>query len=317
LLKSYRNRFLPGDINGFSDNLHTYELLRGAPAQVIAGSINFTVPTRRDPIGNTDVPVNVGETEMWWMFDTGANISTISLSTARRLGLTLSRGRASTQSGATGNEVPLHTAIIPELRFGGAVIRNAVVLVMDDKELDMDLGKNGHYSIQGIFGYPVVSALGSFTFFDDHLDVAPASATSSRCAPLYVQDLTPLLGATSEGRDLTFSFDTGASTGTLNARYFHAFPGQFVSLQPTRISAGGAGGVRFMQGYTLPLLELHLGTATATLHDIVVLTQPLDTGVLDSMYGNLGQSLVTGFKSYTIDFSHMQLCVGELRNHAQ
>jgi hypothetical protein len=40
----------------------------------------------------------------------------------------------------------------------------------------------------------------------------------------------------------------------------------------------------------------------------VVLTQPLDTGVLDSMYGNLGQSLVTGFKSYTIDFSHMQGC---------
>ena len=58
-----------------------------------------------------------------------------------------------------------------------------------------------------------------------------------------------------------------------------------------------------MKGYKLPSTELHLGTARAILHDIVVLTQPLGTGVLDSMYGNLGQTLVAGFESYTIDFS--------------
>jgi hypothetical protein len=74
LLKSYRNQFPSGDLQGFSDNLHTYELLRGAPAQLIAGSISFTVPTHRNPIGNTDVPVNVGEKDMWWMFDTGKHL---------------------------------------------------------------------------------------------------------------------------------------------------------------------------------------------------------------------------------------------------
>ena len=72
-----------------------------------------------------------------------------------------------------------------------------------------------------------------------------------------------------------------------------------------------------MQGYTLPSLELQLGTATATLHNLVVLTQPLGTGVLDSMYGNLGQALVAPFRSYTIDFRSMQLCAGELRDRAQ
>lgn len=123
---------------------------------------------------------------------------------------------------------------------------------MEDKELDIDLGKSGHYAIQGILGYPVLSVLGSFTFFDDHLDVAPASTPSSCCTSLYVQDLTPLVAATSAGKNLLFSFDTGASTGTLTARYFRAFPGQFASLKPIRISEGGAGGVRFMKGYKLP-----------------------------------------------------------------
>jgi len=145
LLKNYRSQFHAGELQGFSDNLHTYEMLRGAPAQLVAGATGFTVATRRDPLGNTDVPVTVGQTEVWWMFDTGANISTISLSTATRLGLTLSRGSATTQSGATGNEVRLHTAIIPELRFGDALIRNAVVLVMEDKQLDINLGTKGHY----------------------------------------------------------------------------------------------------------------------------------------------------------------------------
>jgi predicted aspartyl protease len=317
LLKNYRGQFHAGDLQEFSDNLHTYELLRGAPAQAVAGSTGFTVAARRDPLGNTDVPITIGKTEMWWMFDTGANISTISMSTAKRLELTLSRGSATTQSGATGNEVPLRTAIIPELRFGGAVIRNVVVLVMEDKELDINLGTKGHYVIEGIFGYPLISALGSFTIFDDQMDIAAPSSSSTRCAPLYVQDLTPLIVIRSQGKDLAFSFDSGASTGSLTARYFHAFPAQFASLKPNRTSAGGAGGTRFMQGYTLPSLELRLGTATATLHDLVVVTQLLGVSPLDSMYGNLGQTLVAPFRSYTIDFRRMQLCAGELRKPAQ
>ena len=46
-----------------------------------------------DPIGDIDVPVRFGNTEQWWIFDTGANVSTISLGNAQRLGLTLSKGK--------------------------------------------------------------------------------------------------------------------------------------------------------------------------------------------------------------------------------
>jgi len=53
------------------------------------------------------------------------------------------------------------------------------------------------------------------------------------------------------------------------------------------------------------------------LHDIFVLTQNLGTGVPDSMYGNLGQALVAAFRSPTIDFSRVQLCVDETRHHAE
>jgi len=49
------------------------------------------------------------------------------------------------------------------------------VLVMADKELDVNLCTKGHYLIEGIFAYPLISALGSFTIFDDKMEIAAAS----------------------------------------------------------------------------------------------------------------------------------------------
>ena len=57
-------------------------------------------------------------------------------------------------------------------------LRNAVVLVMEDKEIDINLGTKGHYLIEGIFGYPLISALSSFTVFDDRVEIAAASSLS-------------------------------------------------------------------------------------------------------------------------------------------
>ncbi len=56
-----------------------------------------------------------------------------------------------------------HSSIIPEITFGRAIIHNVVVLVMDDKELNIDLGTRGSYQINGILGYPVLAAMQSFT----------------------------------------------------------------------------------------------------------------------------------------------------------
>jgi hypothetical protein len=190
LLKNYRSQFHADDLQGFSDNLHTYEMLRGAPAQVVAGATGFIVATRRDPLGNTDVPVTVGKTEMWWMFDTGANISTISLSTATRLGLTLSRRSATTQSGATGNEVPFAHG-----DHSGTPVRRCPHPQCSCAGDGRQGTRHQPRHQRALFnrGNPLISALGSFTIFDDKMEIAAASSSSTRCAPLYVQDLTALV----------------------------------------------------------------------------------------------------------------------------
>jgi predicted aspartyl protease len=129
------------------DNHDTFALLGNTAPQTISGEHSFKLTTRRDPLGDLDVPVKVGANNEWWIWDTGANISTITKSTARRLGLIVSKGHAQTLGGATGTEVSLSTAVIPELSFGGAVVHNVVVLVIDDKELNTNLGTQGAYQL--------------------------------------------------------------------------------------------------------------------------------------------------------------------------
>jgi predicted aspartyl protease len=311
LLKHFAANFEPAEKRAIGDNQQTFEWLRGAAPQTISGVRSFSVPTQRDPIGDLDVPLQIGEAKQWWIFDTGANVSTITSSTARRLGLIISKGQARTQGGATGAEVPLRTAVIPQLTFGEAILHNVVALVTDDKALDIDLGKNGHYQIQGILGYPVLAALGSFTVTGDEMVVSPNSQGSARSTSLYVEELTPLVMATVNGQDLLFGFDTGSSSAEFTSKYLHEFPRQFASLKTTEMRFGGAGGERMLPVYHLPQVEVVLGRAAAQLKNVPVLARDRGVDPLDQVFGNLGQGLLNQFRTYTIDFSDMRLSVGE------
>jgi hypothetical protein len=141
--------------------------------------------------------------------------------------------------------------------------------------------------------------------------VSPESQPSARSTRLYVEELAPLVMATVNGRDLLFGFDTGSGSAEFSAKYLREFPRQFASLKTTQMSFGGAGGIRALPVYHLPQVELILGNATARLKNVPVLA--LDRGVdrLDQVFGNLGQGLLSQFRTYTIDFSNMRLSVGE------
>jgi predicted aspartyl protease len=311
LVKHFTGEFSHAERQGIEDNLHTYQLLRDAVPQRVSGARNFSVTVRRNPLGDIDVPLQIGDAKQWWIFDTGANTSTITLSTAKRLGLTISKGSASTQSGATGAEVSLRTTVIPQINFGEAIVHNAVAVVMDDKTLNVNLGENGHYQIEGILGYPVMEALGSFTFSGNELVVSSESQPSSGSTRLYMEGLTPLMEATVGDHELLFGFDTGADSSSFTAKYLREFPHEFASLTSRKHKVGGAGGLRSMRAYYLPQVELNLGSATAALKNVPVLTRDLGVDPLDSVFGNLGLDLLNQFRTFTIDFRRMQLSVGE------
>jgi clan AA aspartic protease (TIGR02281 family) len=309
LLQHYSSLLNPAEQRAAQDNHDTFALLGDSAPQSISSVGSFSVSTRQDQIGNMDVPVEINGHTEWWMFDTGANITTMTRSTAGRLGLPLSKSRAQTQGGATGAEVALWTAIIPQITLGAAVIHNVVVTVMDDKDLAIDAGPQGKFQINAILGYSVLAALQTFTITGNDMQIGSSSARSQRTARLYVEQLTPLIAGSFNGEKLLFQFDTGNTGADLTQRFLKQFPQLFASLKGEQGQFGGAGGARAASVYRLPRLELSFGAATAMFKNVTLFAGERGE-LLDDLYGNLGQGLLKQFQSYTIDFARMQLVLG-------
>ena len=273
LLDGFTKQFTPGDRQSLKDDAATNRLLKDAPAQTVEFRSAFSLATHQSKIGTIDTDLTVNGITKSWILDTGANFSVLSESLAKQMGLKLSEGTAQTQ-GASGAENRLHIAIVPEIRIGDAVVHNAVALVLDDKALKIDLGTT-KYQIDAILGYPVLSALGQLTFSENQV-LADTGGDNSG-AKIYMQQLNPLIEYRIGGRDLLLMFDTGASNTTLTAKYYRAFPGQFVGLTPHAHGVAGAGGMKKISAYKLPELKIGIGGQTAVLKDVTVSAEPLRT----------------------------------------
>jgi len=309
VLAHFRTHLDSNDLKSIEDDYNTAKLLQNAPAQTISFAGPVRIPTHRGALDSLDANLTVNGVTASWILDTGANFSTVSASFAKRLGVKLSAGVAQTQ-GITGAENPLHVAILPELKLGSATVRNVVLLVLDDSNLNVPLGHGKHFQIDAVLGYPVFQALGAITFTSDGwFEAGSAAEPTNSGARLFMHELTPLLECSEANRKLLFSFDTGANESVFSVRYYRDFPAAFRALKKKRYGMSGAGGAKMMYSYHLPRVALKVGATQALLHDVPVIPAPTDTD-LDKVYGNLGRDLVAGSRSFTLDFTNMRFALG-------
>ena len=279
-----------------------WNLLRGAPRQSVEVTRPFAVPITRDRVGLPEVTVDFGSVRESLILDTGANLSAISLSLARRLGLKLSSSVA-TSRGIAGPRMTVHTAVIPELKLGDARLKNVAVIVIDDKNLIIP---GMHYRIPGSIGFPVLSALGQITFFaDGRLGVNPRPAPASPTGEsLFLQRLTLIVPAAIGGTERLFVIDTGSQGSFFTSQYYFDHKNDFASLAIGELDLAGAGGVRTYAAYVTKKLNIKMGGACIQANQIPVITET--RGVPDDkFYGNIGQRILGQFKSYTLDFQNM------------
>jgi hypothetical protein len=127
---------------------------------------------------------------------------------------------------------------------------------------------------------------------------------------MYMKDLKPVLECTIAGRELPFTFDTGASSSDLSVRYYNLFRGKSTGWKKSTDHVSGAGGVVARTIYVQPKLTLGIGDQAVTLNDVSM--SPALTGAPnDELYGNLGQDIVAKFDSFTLDFIKMTFSLGK------
>jgi predicted aspartyl protease len=310
LLAHFPDRLKGEKLQHRKDDAKLAQILREAPAQTLTWNGATNLKTERNPLNSLNVELTVNGVRGPWLLDTGANFSVVTKSLAERLGLKLLEGVAEAQAGITGIENPLRVGLIPTLEMGGATLHNVVVLVLEDANLKISLGK-GSYQIDGIIGYPVFQALGTVTFrHDDEFQAGEKTPATGKGARMFMEGLTPIIQCEVEGKELPFSFDTGASDSDLFLRYLERFHDESRTWKKGKAMSAGAGGVVKLKIYIQPEVKIGIGDKVVTLKKVTIHRSGTGTDIAE-LYGNLGQDVVANFESFTLDFIGMTFRLGE------
>lgn len=293
----------PEKIVDLNNAIGLYNSLGSVPVQKVFFDGNTKIQGTRDAAKLLNVPVTIGAQTTNFVFDTGANLSTVTASTAQKLGLQIIESAVSVGS-STDKKVESKLAFAPVMKIGNMTIRNAVFLVLADEALYFPQIK---YQIGGIIGFPVIEAFRHITISKTDEILVPAKVKKSKIEPnLLFNSLTPVIGVKHNNRRMSFVFDTGAQNSVFYPAFFKAGEEEIKKQYKLQnVKLGGAGGFKEVPAY-LVNLDLNVSGKTASFKNVRLITTPVNE---DSryFYGNLGQDLIRQFDKMTLDFESMYI----------
>ncbi len=291
-----------GKVLAYENAFQICSAFSDVPRQTVAFDGDSKITLSRNIVG-VQIPIEINGQSVPFIFDTGANISTVTASFAAKLGLKIIEASILVGS-ITGNKVKSRLAVAPAMKIGNATVRNVVFLVFEDKDL---LISQINFQINAIVGFPVIEALKEITITRGGEVFIPARAGKRADQNLCLDDLTPLIAGVYKGKRLAFTFDTGANSSSLYPPFFKAYEEEIKATgisQPEKIT--GAGGSKDIPAYRVDNIAMTFSGREARLTSVKVLTQE----TLDNsryFYGNLGQDLIRQFEKMTLNFEAMSI----------
>jgi hypothetical protein len=280
----------------------------------------FVLQVSKNPLGLTDIPVFVDGRSHTWMLDPTAPFNLISRSLAKEVGLKVS-DEAATIHTLTGRPIQVHAAVVPRFTIGGRLtLRNMTVFVYEDADYFFPAS---HYQVEGVLGYPALSALGSLTITADAtIKVRPTAQieppdkddrlTSGARFFLDGDQVIVALGnagAAGGSQERMFAIDAGGQQSYFTSRYYEEHSGDFTGQKMELFAIPGSQSLPPQPAYIAETLPLPVGATTVHIHYVQVLTQPLGEAALDDVYGFLGVDVLDQLRSYTFDYRTMHFTV--------
>lgn len=273
--------------------------LTDQPRQEVVIDNSADLEIIRDKANLQNLKVTAGNAEHIFVFDTGANISTITESAAEEFSLNIFNKTFDVQ-GITGATVQSRVAVAPELEIGNVLIKNAVFLVFPDEALAFP---QIDYQIHGVLGFPVIEAMGEIQITRDNRFIIPDEPTMFDKQNLAIDFLTPLIHLKDKRGRGTYTFDTGASNTMLYNTYYEQNEEEVTANHsPAEISFGGAGGQVSQPGFYISF-EPKINGEHVRMDSVFVLKEELNP---ENLYlGNIGQDLISQYEKMTINFDDM------------
>lgn len=305
ILEKFKGQLDAEKANDFENSYKLWSALGEVAPQTVSFAGDTRLRATRDKAALMNVPVEINNQNMNFVFDTGANLSTVTASTAQKLGLKIIEADVSVGS-STDKKVNSKLGVASLMKIGQVTLRNVIFLILEDKALNFP---QINYQINGIVGFPVIEAFREITMTRKDEVLIPARRTGKAKFEqnLCLDELNPVLLATYNDRRMSFTFDTGAQTSALYPAFYKSQEAEIKKIgRQKNVRMGGAGGSREVSAYILQKPILMVSGKPATLRDIEVLTEPINE---DSryFYGNLGQDLIRQFQKMTLNFESMSI----------
>ncbi len=302
-LKNYSDKILPKDKEEVENSQIIWKgFSETQPQEIIytgTKKINYT----KDIAGLMNIKVKSNNEDSEFVFDTGANFSTVTKSTAEKLKMKFVKGKIKVGT-ITGIKVDGELSYAEEFYIQDVLCKNVLFLVLPDETLSFG---GGIYKISGIIGLPLIKDLGELIINKDgYMNISKVS-NSSEFQNLLLDGFTPVIEVIYNNDSLDFTFDTGARQTLLYYPFYEKYK-TFVekNYEVTEVKFGGAGGEKVFKGYKIDKLKFSIGNSKGDLEDISLIKEIIKDDK-KKMFGNLGQDYIKQFDNMLINFKDMKV----------
>jgi predicted aspartyl protease len=295
----------PNDDSERAENDNT-RILMASLSDVAATTVELgegvPIKAAHNRIGSLDVPVQVNGVHGQWVFDTGANFSTLIESEAKRMGLSVFETKAYV-AGATEKKNNLRLAVARDMQFGTAHVHNVVFLVLADEALNIG---PLHHQIIGILGLPVLRALGRVEISKKGLvRIHPHEAVSGGTPNLFFDQASPIVEINHGQHRLQMFLDTGANASVLYPSFRDVLTREETQkLKTKREKAAGAGGMIQRNTELVPALLIQVFETSVNLRKLSLLPE-MPAGSNRYRDGVIGMDAL--WSGFLLDFDAMRL----------
>ncbi|MDR2235292.1 MAG: retropepsin-like domain-containing protein [Chryseobacterium sp.] len=276
------------------NTMKIWTALEQQPHQKTQIKSTTSLKTEKDKAGLKNLKVTINGNSADFIFDTGANLSVMTESAARRFGMNIIPAGIKVDA-ITGASVTAGLAVCKKMTMGNITVENAVFLVFPDTALAFP---QISYQINGILGFPVIESFKEVQMTRDGYFIVPKEETKINApSNMAIDGLTPMI----EMDGMHFSFDTGAERSMLYYPYYLKNKPSIDQKKTVSISLGGAGGTKTYQGAEIRA-TFHILDQEVTLDQLNVLKENFNK---HHVYGNIGQDVISRFQKLILNFDKM------------
>lgn len=296
MLNTYPSLMKPEELDDFRNTRKIWAALRNQPKQVVELPKEARLSMKTNQLGLHTLPVANDSTVMDFIFDTGANFSTVTESTAKKMNIHVLDTTQIDVGSITGEKVKARIGIAPALELGEIRVMHAVFLVFPDEALAIH---QLSFQINGIIGYPVIEAFKEIQLTPSGDCIIPVKRSTHTEQNLAIDFLTPVISLDGTA----YTFDSGANATTLFSSYYVLHRDEIdQKYKETNISFAGAGGHATKKGYVVSFTT-HVNGQAITLDSVQLFREKLKD---HEVYpGNIGQDLIRKFSRMTLNFESM------------